>query len=73
MEFIVGGRKIMVKIAIAGPKKLVSTRCFKFNFGLQGNRENKEEKEQLGTYPTHFQKSPRNMRRDAYKIQRNFS
>ena len=68
MEFIVDGRKFVLKGTTIGSKKLVSTNQVQKDlrhmsqaptiqiFTIQGNEENKVEKEQHGNCPTHFQK-----------------
>ena len=68
MEFIVDGRKFVLKGTTIGSKKLVSTNQVQIDlrhmsqaptiqiFTIQGNEENKVEKEQHGNCSTHFQK-----------------
>ena len=68
MEFMVDGRKFVLKGTTIGSKKLVSTNQIQKDsrhmsqastiqiFTIQGNEENKVENEQHGNYPTHFQK-----------------
>ena len=69
IEFIVDGRKFVLRGTTIGPKKLVSTNQIQNDlrhmsqastiqiFTIQGNEENKVENEQHGNCPTHFQKT----------------
>ena len=68
MEFMVDGRKFVLRGTTIGSKKLVSTNQIQKDlrhmfqastiqiFIVQGNEENKVENEQHGNCPTHFQK-----------------
>ena len=67
MEFIIDGRKFVLKGTTIGSKKLVLTNQIQKDlrhmyqastiqiFTIQRNKENKVEKEQHGNCPTHFQ------------------
>ena len=65
MEFVVDGRKFMLRSATTGPKKLVQQIgfkriqgvCLKHLFSIQGDKENKVGNEQQGSCPTCFQKT----------------